>query len=52
MDTMFEVPGSTVSSVHINKEAVEGTTCPFYQHRKEEGGVTSRDYPEERRINS
>ncbi len=36
MESMFEVPGSSISSVLINQQVVEGTTPPIYQHSKVE----------------
>lgn len=35
MDAMFEVPGSTVSSVLVNQDVVEGVIPPVYEHGKE-----------------
>ncbi len=35
MDTMFEVPGSTVSCVFINEDVVNGVISPIYEHKKE-----------------
>ena len=36
MEPMFEVPGSSISSVSINQQVVEGATPPIYQHNKVE----------------
>merc|ERR1719445_882849 len=47
LDVMYEIPGSNVESVEVNREAVLGTTGPTFYYAQEKDTVEEKSEPDD-----